>query len=809
MDDGLAPLAERLARQVQAAPGVAEAERQEAVDLLFAAMSAQGDPDRLLASLQPGSKGFPGGEPPPEPARLASWKAKALVDLRRPQEAVAAIQEALPSAPPALRTRLVLQLPPVLLAAGDTNAALVAYEALAATDLPAPGRAEAVLGQARLLLQLARPGDAERCLEALVSARPDDRDPWLDAARLQLARLWLARQDDVRAKALLSGMVDDTTASEVRAAVQMGLAEIAERAQDSTGAVAAAELAVGLAQTPAVQFEAQMALARLFLRLGTPDRALDPLRQALRLNLRTPEGIGLQLDIADALLQAGRSAAALQEYQSVIETATETETEARAQRGRAEALALAGRPAEAGVAFLRAVDLSGDPRVREGCLFRAAETLREAALEAQAAETLAKFQALFPESKLASRAALLQGECLSVLAPADAETHFLGVAERFPQTPEAPRSLFLAAQLAVRREATADAVSRYEAVLAHPLADAALRASAHVGLGLIHFNGFSFDLALKDFERAAKSEGLAGEQARYLRAAALYNMGMEQEALRACAQFLGECPDSPWAPDATYWLGRYHFNRQQFLEAEQNFRRFTETWPTRPECDSALLWVARSRFALKQWPEASAAALQLIRDFPGSPLAAEARLVHGESLCERMRFDEAILAFDELLALHPDSPWAVQALGRKGDSLFTLGTDDPARYAEAIAIYKSLLARPGLSFDMQLQAAYKIGRCHEKAGQVEAALETYYRKGVLAYAEARSQGTWPNERAKAWFARAALSAADLYEQREEWGVAVAILQRMAREKVPGSAEALERARKLAEDHPGVRPASVP
>lgn len=798
--DGLAPLAERLTAELLDSGKLAPPEWVEALDLHGAAILQQGKPGLLLqrldalASVAPGAPAAAQGLP-------ALWRARALLALERPTEATEELRKALPDATGPIGARLRLELPSACLAAGDTNAALAAFQELREIPLAIPERAGARLEEARLLRRLSRAEEAEKCLETLLEGAAEEGGEALDRTRWQLAEWRLEREAYAAALPLLARLAGTGTAPDVRTLALLGLSRIAEGTNDLAAATASAEAAVAAAQSLPAQWMARAGLTRLLLRSGTLERAREALRQTLELQPGHPDATRLQLEYADVLLRHEQPAAALPEYQAVLEGATDPALEAQAQRGRAECLVAIGRLAEAAVAFLRVAELAGDAAQREAFSFRAAELLRDAGLHAQAAESLARFQASFPESPLAPRAALLQGECLAAVAPAEAEAHYLALARRFPETPEAARALFQAAQLAAARDAPTLAIERYEEVNRHPRADPALQGSSQVGAGLIHLHRFHFDRALQDFEQATAREGPAGEQARYLRAVALYNLGREEDAIEACRRFLEELPESPWAPDATYWMGRYHFNRQQFEEAERYFLRFVETWPTRPECDGALLWVARARFALKRWPEASAVALQLIRDFPESPLLAAARLVHGESLCERMRFDEAILAFDELLALHPESPWAVQALGRKGDSLFTLGTDDVARYRESIAVYQALLARPKLPLDMQLQAAYKIGRCHEKAGQIEPALEQYYRGVILRYAEARDNGVWPNERARAWFARAALSASDLYEQREQWTTAVAILQRMADENVPGHADAAERARRILREHP--------
>lgn len=802
LDDALAPMAERLAREVYAAPNSTADQRLAALDLLFSAIEAQNDPTRLLAT----AKGDgPKGPPLPTDGRMALWQARALVLLGRPAEAASALQSAASTAEPSLAPLFALRLPATLLAAGDTNAALTAFARVVERPESGTEQDATKLEYARLLFGLQRKGDAVLQLKAWLSSAPAHQSPAADAARLLLAQLLLDGPDPQAAVAILQPLLDSSgTPPDVRAAALLCAAMAAELRADADAALSATELALTTAESPATQFASQSALVRLHCRRNQADRALAVLREVVRANLRSPEVAELQLDVTEALYRQQLYPEALQEAQNVIETQTDAAIEARAQHARGESLAAMGRFDEAALALLRAADLFVDRQKHADCLFRAAETLREADLHPQAVEALQRFQTQFPDSQLLSRAALLQGESLSQTAPADAERHLLTVAGRFPESPDGARALFLAAQLAATREDRSEAINRYTKAAELPAAPPDLRAACHVGRGLIHFRAFHFDVALSDFDQAAaQADGPVKDQALYLRTATLYNLGLEKESLDAALAFLESRPDSAWAPDVTYWLGRYFFNRQEFGAAEEHFVRFVEAWPTRPECDGALLWLARGRFAAKRYPEASATALSLIKEHPRSALVPEARLIHGEALCELMRFDEAILVFDELLTLHPDSPWTADALGRKGDALFTLGTDDQSRYQEGIAVYNALLARPGLPLDSQLQAAYKAGRCHEKSGQAEQALDLYYRAVVLRFLEAREAGTWPNERARAWFSRAALSAADLFEQQEQWASAISVLSRMAHEDVQGRTEAADRAKRLRLAHPSV------
>ncbi len=801
LDDGLTPLAERLGAEAVRRMPREDPLRAHALDLLFESILAQGDAERLLRSVSEHSDPNAAAD---ERNRLLLWRARGLAAAGRPGEAVELLRAGRQAQSGPADPSLELEWPRSLRAAGELEASLDAYKALDAELLTPARRGLAVLEQARLLEQLNRRTDAEALVRGLLAPEVSAELPAAlrDAAQLHLALSALAAGRNGEARDLLLELSEaEHTDPEQRAAAWVGRAAIEEALADSDAAQDAMNRALSLVGAAGTRYAVRHAQAYLLLRLGRTDAATEAIRDLNRLGSRRPETAAAVLALAEACFSQGDYERAHREAQTVIEGATDVLLETRAQRIRGEALWELGRPAEAAVALARAAEAAPSPEDREALLPRVAKAQRDAGLHARAVETLRRFRQLFPQSDRAAQVALLEGDSLAQYAPEQAEAHFAALAEAHADSVEGAMAWFRAAELAAERDALAVAIDRYRLAEEHSSSDAALKAAAAVGLGLLRSRTFEFEQALEHFEHAVAAGGPAGEQAEFLRAAALYNVGDARAALEACESFLDRRPDSIWAPDVTFWLGTYHFNRRQHDIAAGAFERFAATWPTRPERDAALLWLAHAQFHLRQFEEAIGTASKLIREHPASALLAEARMVHGESLCERMRFDEAILVFDELLALHPRSPWVARALGRKGDSLFVLGSDDAARYQESIEAYRTLLALPDQPLDIRLQAAYKIGRCHERAGQADAALDQYYRGVVLRYAEARESGLWPNERARAWFARGALSAAELLEQREDWPAAAAVLERLAREDTPSRSEAAERARRLQQANP--------
>ena len=115
--------------------------------------------------------------------------------------------------------------------------------------------------------------------------------------------------------------------------------------------------------------------------------------------------------------------------------------------------------------------------------------------------------------------------------------------------------------------------------------------------------------------------------------------------------------------------------------------------------------------------------------------------------------------------------------------------------------YRVVTADPNVVLDLVLEAEYKIGRCLEKLERSSDALAQYHSKVVVEFLDENERGTGVSQDARKWFAMASLKAADIAESRQDWGVAVRILQRVLEAGSPVEEEEIrERIRWIKADH---------
>jgi tetratricopeptide (TPR) repeat protein len=177
------------------------------------------------------------------------------------------------------------------------------------------------------------------------------------------------------------------------------------------------------------------------------------------------------------------------------------------------------------------------------------------------------------------------------------------------------------------------------------------------------------------------------------------------------------------------------------------------------------------------------------------------RVLQGDALSELGEFSRAIVVFDDLIAKYPNSPLVSAAWGRKGDCQFTLGASDDKRYGEAVRSYRSVEKSPGVTFDLELQAEYKIGRCLDKMGRKTEAFEQYYTRVVVRYLE---QAEIPPHEvsvaAAVWYTKAVFAVADILEADRNWRRAVKVLERVVESRVPAARDAQERIDRIRAEH---------
>jgi outer membrane protein assembly factor BamD (BamD/ComL family) len=259
-------------------------------------------------------------------------------------------------------------------------------------------------------------------------------------------------------------------------------------------------------------------------------------------------------------------------------------------------------------------------------------------------------------------------------------------------------------------------------------------------------------------------------------------------------QFLQSHPDSQFTSDVRMKLAEAYYLRQDFSNAQTQFELFAQRNPTAPLTEKALFFAAESS-------KASMAAHGLDRAIVLFDQVAQMKgelqwaARNEEAVIERKlgKPQDALLLYDDILKNKAKPGEKREALCGKGDIFFDLSTNDPKNYERAIEAYEQLAADASEAGHWHNQALFKKGICLEKKADREGALATFYQ--VL-------EGPVRSDRSPEffWFYKAGFNAARLLESDLRWDSAAKVYEKLVAAGGTRSEEAKIRLNRLRLEH---------
>lgn len=626
---------------------------------------------------------------------------------------------------------------------------------------------------------------------------------------VQEGKLWMAQvmlrsgQWDKAWNLLNATAADPAVRVDRRARALLAISEINGMQTNYEAAAKAAVQASEMAPTELLRNRAVALNGRWLIRSGKLAEGAALFRKAISAAPGDTISGNLQLELAGAYLESGRHEQAAEEYLYYLESFAGGLGQIQALRGRGVALWHLRRYAEAAAVFEKAAAQAADPREKSEFLLKHADALFANGQYKLAYDVYERVVQEAPGLDWVPQALLQQGECLARQRLWErAEERWRGLAGRFPASALAERALLRIAETREERGSASmrDALAAYGEVLS-VFPKGSLYPEALYRRGLVNYQLLQFGDALQDFSRVVTeyTNSPFVPQSLFMRGQSLYMMGREDEAVQVCRSFLDRYPKSDWGPRVIFWLAEFSFNRGRFAEAEELFVRLSTEFPADAGADRALMWAGRAAMRQKEYLRAADRFASLAEKYPSSAVMDEVRFLQGDSLSELGEFSRAIVVFEELIRRYPASKLIGAAWGRKGDCQFTLGATDPKRYEEAMESYQAAARSPGVSFDLALQAEFKMGRCFEKLGRREEAFDRYYTRVMVPYLDRDGKGG-STDAAAVWFTKAAFAAADIMEMEQNWKRAVRMLERVVGTGVPAARDAQARIDRIRSEH---------
>jgi TolA-binding protein len=759
-------------------------------------------------------------------------RAKALLQLGRPEEAEPLLRTLSAEGPAPLATQAALELGSAQLARGQAALALATLDEALQRAPQSPmtsallfRSAEAIqaLGQAEADPKARVGREAEARTRFLKAAASDPNDPWADDALFRAAWLALESRDNAAARSLAaefatrfpkSPLRADVRLIEARAALAQGRAKDAiavlttSLAEDKAGPDTAhsqryylglayrangqtareVEVFDALARIPAapVAADAQYMLGQGHIDAREYAKAIPPLEKYLA---DRPNG-----DVADYAL-ANLAQARLELGQTEAAEAALAQLNSRfpkskvlgVTRLRLGEAALAAKRYDRAAELLRLVaGAEGDdpvltPRARSGLGW----ALLEGGRPAEAADTFAILLAAAPDDPSASAAALGRGRALELAKkPSEALDAYAIVSAKYSGSAQAELAALARARLLVETRRSEEGAQAFAQLV-----------DAHPGSRTLA-GGVGLDTVLSEWGWA------------------LIDAGKADQADRVFTRLLKEFPDSPNAADARFNLAESAYQAKDFATVITLLTPLVaDATKTPPRLiQSALYRLGRTQAERKEWDAAEGSFNRLIAEYPENPYQREARFWRAEVALQREDLKTAEAGF-AALASEPSTPsdaegFALTVRRRRIQCLVGL-----KRWQDVIEAAKAY--RTDAPKDPQLaEVDYALGRALQGLAQFEVARAAFQsvidaRKGgdLAALAQWSLGETYFHQRnyrqaireflkvdilydAPTWQAAALFEAGKAYEQLDQWADAAEMYQRL-RDKFPKDSKAAE------------------
>ena len=493
-----------------------------------------------------------------------------------------------------------------------------------------------------------------------------------------------------------------------------------------------------------------------------------------------------QLKLAQAWDAAGSNEYAVAEYKKFLERCTATQEEsAVALEGRGRALYALENYDEAATSFTKAALSSTNAAFSVKCFIAAADAYYAAEKYEQALAGYSKFTDAEHSPTASPHCRLMAGDCCERLGKIDdAEMFFKELVEDTEDGLIAEQALYRLAALYERTGKNKAATLEYGKLIAATTNDE-LRCTALLGRGRCHYRNKALDKAVADFRQVVAGGYTTSEMAALYLVYSLYGSGHDNEAVAQAESFIAKNPESEVASSVFFWLAQYYYNGEQALKAAEQFIQFADRWPGDARAPRALLWAVKVFVGQSEYTRALETIAAIGQRYSESDVIEEARYIQAKALCSLSRFEDAVITLNDVLSRYPNGEFTTRALVLKGDALFTLAgsSETSAGITNSAVAYATALDRTDATPDIKLECYYKTGRCLEKTGDLEAALDTYYAKVFVPYTELLKTGA-VTQNGQSFYTKAVFAAAAIYEQKRQIDSAVLLLREYAKANLP-------------------------
>jgi TolA-binding protein len=302
--------------------------------------------------------------------------------------------------------------------------------------------------------------------------------------------------------------------------------------------------------------------------------------------------------------------------------------------------------------------------------------------------------------------------------------------------------------------------------------------------------------ALKDTEAllAAVPENLSPElkatilsEVQLLKAQANFALGRSQAAEEGMVALRNGFPRSDAAASSYIVQADNYVQKGQLVEAQKLLTRLAEDPNLQDNANApyALYRAANLAETLGQSEGANKLIEQLVTRYPRSDLVFTARLAQGNLLRNLNQFAQAQLTYESIINAFPQHLGVPAAQLALADAHSAQAFPDASHLQRALEIYESLLARPGISADLRVEAGYKLGRTLKLQSKEARAEDVWWKDVAHPFLIDKPDLGAKLGTGRIWIAKALLDLGDLLEKQEKLEDAKVAWLQIVKAKLPG------------------------
>jgi TolA-binding protein len=387
---------------------------------------------------------------------------------------------------------------------------------------------------------------------------------------------------------------------------------------------------------------------------------------------------------------------------------------------------------------------------------------------------------------LASFAARDLGSANEVIAP---------ILREYPPTGFSERTLLLYGQVVDEMGKPARAREIFSNFLAR-VPDSSLRPEVELAMARSYERERDWPRAISNYETwLARFPTNANVPETELRRAVAYGLADDKtNSMKLLTNFIARFPTQPLAQRAQYIIGDLYFREGQWADAEREYQRVHQNanWPANSLTWESRLKAGRAALERQNFSDARVYLTFLIED-TGTPeyVRVQASFAWGDAyrklaptnLVEKS--SGALGIYGQIPKFHSGSQWVPRAWGEIGICHFQLGAlDNPTNYVAAQDAFNKALKHPLADASTRALARVGIGKVlweQAKLAQTNGAPDQVLLKAarenfLLVLYESYETSDMPDP---VWVRDAALYAAQISSDRDEWNTVLEVYQRLS------------------------------